>query len=80
MLMCLCQIKVKVKYHQTSPSLQQRSRWMQPLSGRENSNYVCRQEDIPEQKDRDHAEVQAQGETLAEKLLTGIFKKKSKIK
>ena len=46
---------------------------MQSLPGRENINNVRRQEDIPKQEDRDHAEVPPQGRTLAEKQIIGPF-------
>ena len=46
---------------------------MQSLTGRENLHHLCRQEEVSEQKDGNHAEVSSQGRPLAEKQVIGNF-------
>ena len=47
---------------------------MQSLPGRENLHHVCGQEEVSEQEDGNHAEVSAQGRSLAQKQVKfGIF-------
>ena len=61
--------------HQASSLLQQGGRDMSPLSGRKNIHHVCGQNEITEQKDRNHAKVQAQGKTTVKIQIMAIFKK-----
>ena len=49
---------------------------MQSLTGRENLHHLCRQKEVSEQKDGNHAEVSSQGRPLAQKQVKlAIFKK-----
>ena len=49
-------VRHQVENHQASLFLQQGVWRMQSLPGRENIHHVCRQEDVAEQKDRNHVE------------------------
>ena len=65
--------------HQAGPSLQQRVWKVQSLSRREDFHHVCRQEEVPEQANRNNAEVSSQGRSLAEEQVIWQFFLKRKI-
>ena len=50
---------------------------MSPLSWRKNIHHVCGQNEITEQKDRNHAKVQAQGKPPIKIQIMAIFLKKN---